>query len=265
VIELAVGERSVRVTHPERVYFPAIGATKLDVVRYFLAVGDGILAALRDRPTLLERRPGGVDGEAFFQRRLPRGAPAWVRTARIEHPVADPADQICPTELAVVAWAANLGTLTFHPAPVRMTSLEHPDLLYVDLDPQPGTGFEHAVEVALALRELLEARGLTGRPKTSGGRGVHVVVPVEPGGWDAWQRLRTTLAAELAQRLPGLVTTERLKRDRGARVYVDCGPITIASAYSIRPTPRGRVSMPLAWDELVTADPDDFDITTVPA
>ncbi len=256
-LELAVGARRIRVTNPEKPYFPEANLTKADVVRYFLAVGDGILAAVRDRPTMLERWPGGVRGEAIFQRRVAQGRPDWVAAG--EH-------GIYPTELAVIAWAASLGTLRFHPSPVRRADPGHPDELRFDLDPQPGTGFREAAAVAAELRGLLAAHGLRGFPKTSGGRGVHVTVPIEPRwGWDEVSRAQTALARELVRRLPAAATTARLKRDRGARVYVDHGQFLVTAAYSIRPVPRATVSAPVTWDELASAEPEDFDVATMPA
>jgi DNA ligase D-like protein (predicted polymerase) len=252
-LELDVGGRRVRVSNPDKPYFP--GITKADVVRYFLAVGDGILAAVRDRPTMLERWPGGIAGRAIFQRR-PRDAPAWVRT--------EP-DGVYPTELAVIAWAAGLGTLRFHPSPVRAGDLAHPDELRIDLDPQPGTGFRDAVRVAGELRGLLDERGLRGCPKTSGGRGVHVTVPIAPRwSWEEVGRAQSALADELVRRMPGVATTERRKPDRGARVYVDHGQFLIAAAYSVRPVPAATVSAPLTWEELEAAAPEDFGVRTMP-
>jgi DNA ligase D-like protein (predicted polymerase) len=252
-LELDVGGRLVRISNPDKPYFP--GVTKADVVRYFLAVGDGILAAVRDRPTMLERWPGGMAGRAIFQRR-PRDAPAWVRT--------EP-DGVYPTELAVVAWAASLGTLRFHPSPVRADDRAHPDELRIDLDPQPGTGFRDAVRVAVELRGLLEAQGLLGCPKTSGGRGVHVTVPIEPRwSWEEVGRAQAALARAVVERMPAGATIERRKPERGARVYVDHGQFLVAAAYSIRPVPRATVSAPLTWEELETAEPEDFDVHTMP-
>jgi DNA ligase D-like protein (predicted polymerase) len=277
-MELTVGERIVRVTNPDRVHFPERGITKADVVRYFLAVGDGIVAALYDRPTMFERWPRGVQpdsrlaiwkgspGDAFYQRRVPKGAPEWVRTARVPAPDGTHDVVVCPTEAAVVVWAANLGTLRFHPATARRPALDRPDRLPIDLDPQPGTGFGDVVEVALELRRLLAEVGLTGFPKTTGGRGLHVLVPIEPR-WTYAEVQRATMAlgAELVRRMPRQATTARLKADRGARVYVDAGQMIVASAYSIRPGPDARVSAPLSWDELPGAAPEDFDVTTMPA
>jgi DNA ligase D-like protein (predicted polymerase) len=255
-LELEVGARIVRVSNPEKLYFPERGITKADVVRYFLAVGDGILAAVRDRPTMLERWPGGVRGEAIFQRRIATGVPDWVRAG---------ADGIYPTELAVVAWAASLGTLRFHPSPVRLDAPDRPDELRIDLDPQPGTGFRDAVAVARELREILADAGLEGRPKTTGGRGLHVTVPIEPRRrWEDVAGAQAAVAGELVRRMPRLATTERLKRERGERVYVDHGQFLVAAAYSVRATPRALVSAPLTWEELETAEPEDFDVTTMP-
>jgi len=253
-LELDVGGRRIVVSNPDKPYFP--GITKADVVRYFLAVGDGILAAVRDRPTMLERWPGGMSGRAIFQRR-PRDVPAWLR--------AEP-DGIYPAELAAIAWAASLGTLRFHPSPVRAVDPAHPDELRIDLDPQPGTGFADAVAVARELRGLLEAHGLHGCPKTSGGRGVHVTVPIAPRwSWEEVARAQAALAAAVVARMPRAATAERHKRDRGARVYVDHGQLLIAAAYSIRPVERATVSAPLTWEELDAAVPEDFDVRTMPA
>jgi DNA ligase D len=281
-LEITVGGRSVRVSNPDKVYFPELGITKADVVNYFLAVGDGILGALKDRPTTLERWPGGVfegaklstradnRGDAFYQKRIPKGAPEWVETARITFPSGRPADEVCPTEIAVVAWAANLGTLTFHPWPVRRPDVDHPDQLRVDLDPQPGTDFADAVAVAHELRPLLQELGMQGFPKTSGGRGLHVYVPIAPQ-WTfvAARRAVIALARQLARRMPDRVTVNWWKEERGERIFIDYNQMardrTIACAYSIRPNPRALVSAPLTWDELDDARPEDFDLHTMPA
>jgi DNA ligase D len=281
-IELTVGERTVRVSNPGKPYFADKGVTKGDVVQYFLAVGDGILGALRDRPTTLERWPGGVfegaklstradnRGDAFFQKRVPKGAPDFVETARITFPSGRPADEVCPTELAVVVWAVNLGTLTFHPWPVRRPEVDHPDQLRVDLDPQPGTSFADAAVVAHELRGLLDELGMAGFPKTSGGRGMHVYVPIEPH-WTFVEARRALIALgrELSRRMPDQVTVDWWKEERGERIFIDFNQMardrTIACAYSIRPTARALVSAPLTWDELDDAVPEDFDVHTMPA
>ncbi len=281
-VDLDVGGRMVRVSSPDRVYFADRGLTKLDVVRYFVAVGDGILAALLHRPTTLERWPRGYfpeakratrtdpKGDAFYQKRVPTGAPDFVETARITFPSGRFADEVAPTELAVVAWAANLGTLTFHPWPVTRDDVERPDQLRIDLDPQPGTSYQDAAFVAPHLRALLAEHGLTGVPKTSGGRGLHVFVPIEPR-WTFTEARRATIALgrELERRLPGRVTTRWWKEERGERIFVDYNQMardrTIASAYSVRANARATVSAPLTWDEVPDVRPDDFDVTTMPA
>jgi len=279
------GGRELRVSNPDRVIFPATDhsgeVTKLDVVEYYLAVGDGIMRALHRRPTTLERWPKGVHpgivlstrekggGDAFYQKRIPRGAPDYVQTARIQFPSGRSADEICPTEIAVVGWAAQMGTITFHPWPVRSDDVDHPDELRIDLDPQPGTDFEDAVRVAGEARRLLDDLGYTGFPKTSGGRGVHIYVRIEPR-WTFTDVRHAAIAfgRELERRLPGEVTTKWWKEERGERVFVDYNQNardrTIASAYSVRPKPGAPVSAPLAWDELGDVQPEDFTVATMP-
>ena len=280
-VELDVRGRTVRVSSPERIVFPERGLTKLDVVRYFLAVGDGILGALLDRPTTLERWPKGVfegarmatrqdsTGDAFYQKRVPQGAPGYVETSRIAFPSGRTADEVAPSELAVVAWAVNLGTLTFHPWPVVRDDVEKPDQVRIDLDPQPGTDFADAARVAPHVRELLAEHGLQGVPKTSGGRGLHVFVPIEPA-WSFTDARRATIAygRELERRLPDEVTMKWWKEERGRKIFVDYNQMardrTIASAYSIRSNARATVSAPLTWDEVDQVHPDDFDVLTMP-
>jgi DNA ligase D len=268
-VELTVGERVVRVSNPGKVYFPERGFTKIQVVEYYLAVAEPLLRVLRDRPTTLKRYVDGVTGEAFYQKRLPKGAPEWVETARIKFPSGRPADEVCPTEPAVLAWAANLGTFDFHPWPVRRSDTDRPDELRVDLDPQPGTDFRDAVEVAMVLREVLAELGFTGYPKTSGGRGIHVAVRIRPE-WDFVdvRHAVIALAREVERRVPDKATTSWWKEERGEKVFLDFNQAardrTIASAWSVRGTPRATVSTPVTWDHLSTVDPDDFDIQTVP-
>ncbi|MFD0202222.1 MULTISPECIES: non-homologous end-joining DNA ligase [Saccharothrix] len=268
-VELTVGDRVVRVSNPGKVYFPERGITKIQVVEYYLAVAEPLLRVLRDRPTTLKRYVDGVTGEAFYQKRLPKGAPEWVETARIKFPSGRPADEVCPTEPAVLAWAANLGTFDFHPWPVRRSDTDRPDELRVDLDPQPGTDFRDAVEVAMVLREVLDELGLTGYPKTSGGRGIHVAVRIRPE-WDFVdvRHAVIALAREVERRVPDKATTSWWKEERGERVFLDFNQAardrTIASAWSVRGTPRATVSTPVTWDHLSTVDPDDFDVLTVP-
>jgi DNA ligase D len=285
-VEIDAGGRAVRVSSPERVIFPATDATaavtKLQVVEYYVAVAPGIMRALRERPTTLERWPKGVHpgmvlstrekggGDAFFQKRIPKGAPAYVETARIEFPSGRSADEICPTEIATVAWAAQMNTITFHPWPVRRADVDHPDELRLDLDPQPGTDFADAVRVAGTARELLAELGYTCFPKTSGGRGVHVYVRIEPR-WTFTDVRHAAIAfgRELERRRPGEVTTKWWKEERGEQVFVDYNQNardrTIASAYSVRPKPGAPVSAPVEWDELTEVEPEDFRVETMPA
>ncbi|WP_188297978.1 non-homologous end-joining DNA ligase [Streptomyces sp. CBMA156] len=269
-VELDVAGRTVRLSNPDKVYYPERGFTKLDVARYYLAVADGVLRGLRDRPTTLQRFPDGVDGEFFYQKRAPKGLPEWLPTARIEFPSGRSADEICPTEPAAVLWAANLGCLTFHPWPVRRSDTDHIDELRIDLDPQPGTDFHDAVRAAHELRALLEEHGLRGWPKSSGGRGLHVYVPLAPE-WTFTDGRHAVIALGrvLEQRMPGKVTTAWWKEERGERIFVDYNQMardrTIASAYSLRARPRATASAPLRWTELDDAAPEDFDLRTVPA
>jgi DNA ligase D-like protein (predicted polymerase) len=256
--------------------------TKLEIVNYYLAVGDGIMRALARRPTTLERWPQGVypgivlstrekgGGDAFFQKRIPRGAPDYVRTAKIAFPSGRTADEVCPTEIAVVGWAAQMGTITFHPWPVRSEDLDHPDELRIDLDPQPGTDFADAVRVAAEARALLEELGYIGFPKTSGGRGVHIYIRIEPR-WTFTDVRHAAIAfgRELHRRLPAEVTTNWWKEERGEKIFIDYNQNardrTIASAYSVRPKPGAPVSAPLAWAELDRVAPEDFTVATMPA
>jgi len=278
--------RDLRLSNPGRVIFPATDSsaplTKLDIVNYYLAVGDGIMRAVNRRPTTLERWPKGVHpgivlstrekggGDAFFQKRIPRGAPDYVQTAEIQFPSGRTADEVCPTEVAVVGWAAQMGTITFHPWPVRSDDVDHPDELRLDLDPQPGTDFEDAVGVAAEVRALLGELGYRGFPKTSGGRGVHIYVRLEPR-WTFTDVRHAAIAfgRELERRLPGQVTTAWWKEERGERIFVDYNQNardrTIASAYSIRPKPGAPVSAPLEWDELPKVAPEQFTVATMPA
>lgn len=277
----------VRISSPDRVIYEATdrtpAITKLQVAQYFADVGEGLMRALRGRPTALERWPQGVregmrlatgpfdrEADAFYQKRLPKGAPEYVETARITFPSGRTADEMLPTTLATPVWAAQMGTLTFHPWPVRSMDVDRPDELRIDLDPQPGTDFRDAVRVAGVARELLTDLGMTGYCKTSGNRGVHVFVRIEPH----WEFLDVRHAAiafgrELEKRDDG-VTTAWWKEQRGQRIFVDynqnCRDRTIASAYSLRPIPGAPVSTPLSWADLAACpDPRDLNLTTVPA
>jgi DNA ligase D len=263
------GSRRVRISNPDRVYFPLAGLTKRDIAGYYLAVGDGIVGALRERPCMLRRFPEGIDGEQIYQKRLPRGAPEWVQTARVAFPSGRHADELCVTELASVIWAVQMSTVEFHPWHSRRADTERPDELRIDLDPQPGTGYPEARRVALAVRELLAELGVVGWPKTSGGRGIHIFVRIEPRwGFTEVRRAALALARELERRMPEEVTSEWWKEDRGARVFADYNQNardrTMAAAYSIRARPHAPVSTPLTWDEVPDADPEEFTVRTVP-
>ena len=283
--EVDADGRPVRVSSPDRVIYEATESTpeitKLQVVEYYVAVGEGIMRALRERPTALERWPKGVhDGitlatrageksDAFYQKRVPKGAPDYLETASITFPSGRPADEICPTELAVVAWAAQMGTLTFHPWPVRRADVDRPDELRIDLDPHGTTGFTDAVRVAGEAKELLEDLGMVGFPKTSGNRGVHVYVRIE-ARWDFVDVRHAAIAfgRELERRTTG-VTTNWWKEERGDNIFVDYNQNsrdrTIASAYSLRPLPGAPVSTPVTWDELATLEsPRGFNLLSVP-
>ncbi len=284
--EVDAGGRAVRVSSPDRVIYEATDntpeVTKLMVAEYFASVEDGLMRALRDRPTALERWTSGVregmrlatgpqdrNADAFYQKRVPKGAPDYLETAEVTFPSGRKADEICPTEIAVPVWCAHMGTLTFHPWPVRRADVDRPDELRIDLDPQPGTTFADAVRVAGVARELLEELGLVGFAKTSGNRGVHIYVRIRP----EWEFVDVRHAAigfgrELERR-DGQVTTAWWKEERGERIFVDynqnCRDRTIASAYSLRPVLGAPVSTPLAWEELAeTADPRDLNLFTVP-
>ena len=269
-LQIEVGDRTVRVTSPDRVSFPQRGYTKRDVVEYYLAVGEGIFRALRERPTTLQRFPEGIEGEMFFQKRAPtRGVPPWLETAQIAFPSGRKADELCPTDLAHVIWAAQMGTIVFHPWPVRRQHVDNPDELRIDLDPQPGTDFADAAVVAGELRAILDELGWVGWPKTSGGRGVHVYVRIKPE-WDFIQARRAgiALAREVERRRPDLVTTAWWKEERGERVCIDFNQMardrTIACAYSLRANGRATASAPVTWAELPDVEPDDFDLRTMP-
>jgi DNA ligase D-like protein (predicted polymerase) len=269
-VELEVGGRTVKVTNPDKVLFPARSETKLDLVRYYLAVDDGIVRALYERPTQLRRFPDGVGGEVIYQKRVPQHRPDWVETARVTFPSGRHADELCVTEVAQVAWAANLAVVDFHPWPSRRRDTERPDELRIDVDPQPGTTFADAKQVAAVVRETLAEIGYTGWPKTSGNRGIHVACRIEPR-WEfpVVRRAALAFAREIERRAPGLVTTAWWKEERGERVFIDYNQNardrTIASAYSVRGRPDATVSAPVTWDELPDVETEDFTLATMPA
>ena len=268
-LELEVGTRVVRVSNPDKVYFPGSGHTKLDLVRYYLSVADGIVRALYERPTQLRRFPDGVEGEAIYQKRVPEKRPDWIETARVTFPSGRHADELCVTEVAQVAWAANLGTVDFHPWPSRRRDTEHSDELRIDIDPQPGTDFEDGKRVAEVVRETLAEIGYVGWPKTSGNRGIHIACRIEPL-WEfpVVRRAALAFAREIERRLPKLVTTAWWKEERGKRVFIDYNQNardrTIASAYSARARRDATVSAPVSWDELPDVATEDFTLATMP-
>ncbi len=272
VVELEVGGRTVRITNPDRVYFSARGETKLDLARYYVAVGDGIVRALRERPCMLHRFPKGVDGEKVHQKRLPPGAPGWVETVRVHFPrYGRHADELCVTELASVVWAVQMSTVEFHPWGSRRSDTERPDEWRIDLDPMPDCDYGTVRRVAGLAREVLDEIGAVGWVKTTGGSGLHVYVRIEPRwGFTDVRRAALAFARELERRSPADVTTTWWRRDRDpSTLFVDYNQNardhTVASAYSVRGVPEGRVSTPIAWDEVDAVEPGDCTIATVPA
>jgi DNA ligase D-like protein (predicted polymerase) len=221
-VELEVGDRTVKVTNPDKVLFPDAGHTKRDLVDYYLAVGDGIVRALRERPTQLRRFPDGIGGEQIYQKRVPVKRPEWVEVARVTFPSGRHADELCVTELAQVIWGANLAVIDFHPWPSRRADVDRPDELRIDVDPQPGTDFADAKRVAAVVRETLAEIGYTGWPKTSGNRGIHIAVRIEPR-WEfpVVRRCALAFAREIERRAPDLVTTAWWKEERGEKVFID--------------------------------------------
>jgi bifunctional non-homologous end joining protein LigD len=265
---LTVGTREVTVTNPDKVYFPEAGHTKLDLVRYYLAVAEGALVGVRDRPMALKRYVDGVDGEFFFQKRAPEKRPPFVGVATLSFPSGRTADEIVLDEPAGLAWVANLGCIDLNPHPVRSGDLDHPDELRVDLDPVPGVPWSQIREVALVVQEALTEVGLIGWPKTSGSRGIHVNVRIAPR-WTFPQvrRAALALARDVEQRAPAIATSKWWKEERHG-VFLDYNQNakdrTVASVYSVRPTADARVSMPLRWEEVAAVEPEDFTLATVP-
>ncbi len=266
---LAIDGREVRITHPRKLYFSrATKLSKLDVVRYYLAVAPGALAAIRDRPLVLKRFVNGADGEFFYQKRAPAKRPPWMRTVTLAFPSGRTAEEMVVDDAAALAWIVNLGCLELHPHPVRGRDLEHPDELRIDLDPGPGVSWTTVKKVALEVNAVLGQMGLRGWPKTSGSRGMHVNVRIEPR-WTFGEVRRAALALsrEIERRMPGEATSKWWKEERHG-VFLDYNQNakdrTTCSAYSIRPVPDARVSMPLHWDEVPQCDPADYTALTVP-
>ncbi|MBF6212040.1 non-homologous end-joining DNA ligase [Nocardia puris] len=271
-VELDVGERRVRVSSPDRVYFPDLGLTKLDLVQYYLSVGDGIVNALRDRPCMLHRFPKGLPGGKVHQKRLPAGAPDWIPTVRVYFPrYGRHADELCVRELADVVWAVQMSTVEFHPWNSRRADTERPDEWRIDLDPMPDCPWSRVQRVAGVVREVLDELGAVGWPKTSGGKGLHVYVRIAPEwGFTEVRRAALAFAHEVERRAPDDVTTTWWRKDRDPKLlFVDYNQNardhTIAAAYSVRGNAQATVSAPVGWDEIPDIDPRDFTVRTVPA
>ena len=268
-VELEIGERVVKLTNPDKVLFPKAKKTKRDLAEYYLAVEEGIVRALFERPTQLRRFPDGVTGEAIYQKRVPEKRPDWIGVARVTFPSGRHADELCVTEVAQVVWAANLATIDFHPWPSRRRDTEHPDELRIDIDPQPGTSFRDGKRVAALVREVFDEIGCVGWPKTSGNRGIHVACRIEPN-WEfpVVRHAALAFAREVERRLPKKVTTAWWKEERGRRVFIDFNQNardrTIASAYSVRARSDATVSAPVTWDELPDVETEDFTMSTMP-
>ncbi|HEY3141909.1 MAG TPA: non-homologous end-joining DNA ligase [Acidimicrobiales bacterium] len=270
-IEVQVGDRTVRISNPDRVYFPATGATKLGLVEYYHAVGPGIVNALRERPCMLHRFPTGVSGEKVHQKRVPGGAPPWLETVRIKFPrYGLHADEVCVTELAQVIWAVQMSTVEFHPWNSRRADVEKPDEWRIDLDPMPECPLGTVRRIAGVVHEVLDELGAVGWPKTSGGRGIHVYVRIEPSfGFTDVRRAALAFAREIERRAPGDVTTTWWRKDRDPKaLFVDYNQNardhTMAAAYSVRGFPDATVSTPITWAEVDDVEPHDFTMATVP-
>jgi DNA ligase D len=271
-VELQVGERTVRITNPDRVYFPARGETKLDLARYYMSVGDGIVRALRERPCMMHRFPSGITGEKVHQKRVPAGAPPWLETVRVHFPRYNRnADELCVTELASVVWAVQMSTVEFHPWNSRRADTERPDEWRIDLDPMPECEFAKVRHVAHVVHEVLDELGAIGWPKTSGGRGLHIYVRIQPRwGFSELRRAAHAFAREVERRAPDEATTTWWRKDRDPKkLFVDYNQNardhTIASAYSVRGVPEAIVSTPIRWDEIDEVNPRAFTIESVPA
>lgn len=268
-VELEVSGRSVRVTSPDKVFFPERGETKIDLVRYYLSVGDPLMRAMGGRPVLLQRFPDGVGAKSFFQKRVPASRPEWLATTTVATPNGTTSEALVVDDLAHVVWAVNLGCLGFHVWPSTAADPDHVDELRIDLDPSPGVRFEQIREAAFVLQELLDELGLVGAPKTTGNRGLHVYVSLLPR-WDAIavRSAAVAVARELARRRPALITAAWWKEERGSRVFVDFNQNaphkTVFGAWSVRARVGAQVSTPLTWSELGAVHPDELTMETVP-
>jgi DNA ligase D len=268
--EVEVDGRTVRITNPDRVYFPQIGVSKVDLVHYYLSVGEGIVTALRERPCMMHRFPEGITGERVHQKRLPRGAPEWMETVHVTFPRFNrTADELCVTELAHVVWAVQMSTVEFHPWNSRRGHVEQPDEWRIDLDPGDDCDFATVRRVCAVAHEVLDELGATGFPKTTGSKGIHVYVRVPPAhGFTDVRRAALAFAREVERRTEEATTTWWRKDRDPRKVFVDFNQNardhTIAAAYSVRATPDGRVSAPLRWEEVADCEPGDFTLSTMP-
>src|SRR5262245_10009896 len=268
-VVLEVAGREVAITNPEKVFFPRAGHTKLDLAKYYLAVAEGALLGIAARPFVLKRYVHGAEGEPFYQKRAPEPHPDWMETVELRFPSGRTAGEVVIRDVAQLLWVVNLGCIDLNPHPVRADDLDHPDELRVDLDPGPGVGWDDVRRVAMVVREVLEERGLRGWPKTSGSRGMHVNVRIERRwSFDQVRRAALAVAREVERRAPELATSKWWKEERHG-VFLDYNQNakdrTVASAWSVRPTPDARVSMPLPWDEVPDCDPSAFTLLTAPA
>jgi DNA ligase D-like protein (predicted polymerase) len=266
---LSIDGQEIRITHPDKLYFSKqIRLSKLDIVQYYLSVGPGALAGIRDRPIVLKRFVNGAEGEAFYQKRAPSDRPSWLRTVTLSFPSGRTAEEVVVDDASGLAWIVNLGCIELHPHPVRSGDLDHPDELRIDLDPGPGVSWTDVRRVSLEVKSLLEEAGLRGWPKTSGSRGMHVIVRIQPR-WSFGEVRRAALALsrEIERRLPAIASSKWWKEERHG-VFLDYNQNakdrTTASAYSVRPLPDARVSAPLDWDEVNECDPADFTVFTMP-
>ncbi len=268
-VTLHLDGREVKISNPEKIFFPERSLTKLDLVQYYLKVADGALPGIRERPIVLKRYPNGVQGEFFYQKRAPSARPSWIETVVIRFPSGRSAEEVVVNDASVLAWVINLGSIDLHPHPVRRNDLEHPDELRVDLDPSPDASWNQVQQVALLVREVLAEHRMLGFPKTSGSRGIHIFVRIRPSWtFSEVRRAALALAREVERRAPSIATSKWWKEERHG-VFLDYNQNakdrTVASAYSVRPTPDARVSAPLTWEEVPQVDPRDFTLETVPA
>jgi DNA ligase D len=269
-ITIDVGGTEVTISHPDKVFFAKRGETKLDLVRYYQAVAEPLLATLQGRPLLLERYPDGASGKSFFQKRVPKSAPPWLTTTVVSTPNGTTSDALVAVDLAHIIWAVNIGCIGFHVWPFHAATPEITDELRVDLDPSPGVGFPQLQEAAARTKDLFDELGIEAHLKTSGSRGLHIYVELQPR-WDGYEvrAAAVALARELERRHPDRITAQWWKEERGARVFVDFNQNaphkTVFGAWCVRPRVGAQVSTPIAWDELETVEPDALTIATVPA